>query len=332
MASEIIYGLNLTEQITNEISAPNVFVITDETVFSLYGALIKDTPYYAFPQGEDSKTLETFSLAMEKMLESGCNRKTTVIALGGGVVGDLAGFVASTYMRGVKWINIPTTLLSQVDSSVGGKTAVNLNDYKNIIGAFHLPQKVLISTHFLSTLNDREWLCGVGEIVKTAFLSSKVNALVEPNIDDLLSRNANLTYECVKACVEYKEDIVSKDLYESGLRKCLNLGHTVGHAIEKIDRHRQSHGEYVLMGLEIEAFLLKDKLSIGYGRIKNAVEKCRVRYPEFDLMEVASACAKDKKNVDDQVSIMIADFENTKEAKLSVKEIYGGLEQWKSNR
>ena len=332
MASEIIYGLNLTKEIRAEIEKPNTFIVTDENVFSLYGEMLNGANYFVIPAGEDSKTLSFVAKIAEKMLECGCNRKTTVIAIGGGVVGDLTGFVASSYMRGVKWINIPTTLLSQVDSSVGGKTAVNLNDYKNLIGAFYLPEKVIISTHFLSTLPKREWLCGVGEIVKTAFLSKTVYETVIPSLQKLLDRNEELTAKCVLECVKYKEDIVSKDFLESGLRKVLNLGHTVGHAIEKVDHHRKSHGEYVLLGLEAEAYLLKDQLGKTYDEIVSAILACGVDCPDIDIKEVALACQKDKKNDETSISIMLADYENTKEIKLSLNEIYGGLEKWKSNR
>ncbi len=332
MASKIIYGLNLTNEIKAEIVKPNSFIVTDETVFSLYGEMLIGANYFVIPSGEDSKTLSFVGKIAEKMLEHGCNRKTTVIALGGGVVGDLTGFVASSYMRGVKWINIPTTLLSQVDSSVGGKTAVNLNDYKNLIGAFYLPEKVIISTHFLSTLPNREWLCGVGEIVKTAFLSKTVYKTVIPNLQKLLARDQELTAKCVLECVKYKEEIVSKDFKESGLRKVLNLGHTVGHAIEKVDHHQKSHGEYVLLGLEAEAYLLKDQLGKTYDEIVSAALACGVDCPEIDIKEVALACQKDKKNDETSISIMLADYENTKEIKLSLNEIYGGLEKWKSNR
>ncbi len=332
MASEIIYGLDLTERINETLKQDNVFIITDDNVYRLYTDLIDSAPHFVFAAGEASKTLETYSCAMEEMLACGCNRATIVVAIGGGVVGDLAGFVAASYMRGVKWINVPTTLLSQVDSSVGGKTAVNLNDYKNIIGAFHLPEKVLISTHFLNSLDDREWLCGVGEIVKTAFLSRTVNSLVASKLDKLLKRDASLTYECVRACVAYKEEVVQKDLYENGLRKSLNLGHTIGHAIETTDGHRKSHGEYVLMGLAIEAFLLRDRLGSRYDEIIAAVNACGIEYPDFDAEAVAMAATKDKKNGSGTISIMLADYENTSEIKLSFDEVYGGLNKWKSNR
>lgn len=333
MSSEIIYGLDLTNLIAQEIEKDNVFVVTDDTVMSLYGSLIGNARHYVIKAGEDSKTLANLERISLKMLESGCNRKTTVIALGGGVVGDLTGFVSASYMRGTKWINIPTTLLSQVDSSVGGKVAVDLGDYKNVIGAFHLPEKVIISTYFLSTLPAREWICGMGEIVKTAFLSKKVHDLVVPNLQKLLSRDGKVTFDCVCECIAYKEDIVSRDLYEGGLRKVLNLGHTVGHAIETVDKHRRSHGEYVLMGLAIEAELISEDLrEITKDEIVNAVKSCGITVPDFDENEVAQVATKDKKNASSGISVMVARYEKTEEKILTYDQLKEGLRRWKSNR
>ena len=320
--SEIIIDYDLTEQIKSEIAKDNIFVVTDDNVYSLYGSLIGSAPRYIIPAGEDSKSLSEFAKVTEEMLKSGCNRKTTVIALGGGVVGDLAGFVSASYMRGVKWINIPTTLLSQVDSSVGGKTAVDLGSYKNIIGAFHLPEKVLVSTHFLFTLPPREWLCGVGEIVKTVFLSKRVEEIVYENLPFLLTADPEITYKTVRACIEYKKDIVDKDFMETGLRKVLNLGHTVGHALESVDNHRRSHGEYVILGLSAEFSLLSHRLS---EEIKEKFHRidilCGVLPIEFNAEEVAKACLKDKKNGNGKISVMLADYENTSEVLLDYDEV-----------
>lgn len=333
MDSKIISGFDLSQKIKEVVSEDNVFVISDSNVAIIYGSLFSGVNHYIVPAGEDSKSLEYFGKAARAMLECGCNRATTVVAVGGGVVGDLAGFVAAAYMRGVRWINVPTTLLAQVDSSVGGKTAVDLGDYKNIIGAFHLPKEVYISTHFLYTLSEREWLCGVGEIVKTSFLSRRVYSVLDGKLENLLERDDAVVSDCVRECIEYKRELVSRDLYESGPRKALNLGHTVGHALEKTDRHRLSHGQYVLMGLETEAFILMDRLPAGrYEEISGCVARCRVEYPDFDPESVAKACMKDKKNGGGRISVMLADFENTREVKLSFDELLRGLMLWKLRR
>lgn len=333
MNSEIFVGYDLTNKIRKEIDNGNVFVITDTNVVLNYGALFMHARHYVIPAGEQSKTLTTFEKIMQTMLEQGCNRKTTVIAIGGGVVGDIAGFVSACYMRGIEWINVPTTLLAQVDSSVGGKTAVNLGYFKNIVGAFHLPKAVYISTHFLYTLTEREWKCGVGEIVKTAFLSKKVYALISDNLEKLLERDEQTIAHVVRDCIEYKRSIVGKDLRESGLRKVLNLGHTVAHALENVDEYRRSHGEYVLIGLWIESFILKDKLSSGtYESIVDMVKKCDVTLPDFDPVLVAKACVKDKKNDTTNISVIIPDFDKSRETFCTFDEIHRGLVLWKLNQ
>lgn len=331
--SKIVTGADLSAQIKKLCLGPGSFVVSDSNVALAYGSLFLEGRHYVVPAGEDSKCLACYESVARAMLEAGCNRGVTMVALGGGVVGDLTGFVAATYMRGVKWINVPTTLLAQVDSSVGGKTGVDLGDYKNILGAFHLPTEVLVSTHFLYTLPEREWLCGVGEIVKTSFLSRRVSDILSGRLDRLLERDESVLSECVRECIEYKRDVVRRDLYERGPRKALNLGHTVGHALEKTDRHRLSHGEYVLIGLEIEAFLLRDKLREGmYDAIVSAVESCRVTVPDFDPESVARACTKDKKNGDEGISLMLADYADTREVRIEFEQLLRGLMLWKLNR
>lgn len=333
MDSKIVTGFDLSAKIKELTSGKNVFVVSDANVAITYGALFSGVKHYIIPAGEDSKSLVYYEKILKTMLEEGCNRSTTLIAIGGGVVGDLAGFVAATYMRGIRWLNVPTTLLAQVDSSVGGKTAVDLGDYKNIVGAFHLPAEVLVSTHFLYTLSEREWLCGVGEIVKTAFLSRRVHAVLDGKLDNLLERDESVVEACVRECIAYKRDLVNRDLYEAGPRKALNVGHTVGHALETIDKHQRSHGEYVLMGMDIEAFLLKDRLPAGrYEEIVGAVAHVGVDFPEFEPDSVAKACTKDKKNGSGGISVMLPDYENTSEVNFKFEELLGGLMLWKLSR
>ncbi len=333
MESKIITGFDLSAKIRSLTSSDNVFVVSDANVALLYGPLIMGARHYIIPAGEDSKTLVTYEKVARAMLEAGCNRSTTLIAIGGGVVGDLSGFVAATYMRGINWINVPTTLLAQVDSSVGGKTAVDLGDYKNIIGAFHLPKEVIISTHFLYTLPEREWLCGMGEVIKTAFLSRKVKDLLSGMLDNLMDRDEELVQQVVRECIEYKRDVVARDLYESGPRKALNLGHTVGHAIEKTDKHLLSHGEYVAIGLAVEAYVLREQLPNDlFDEIIEWTGKVIVSVPDFIPDEVAKACMKDKKNGGGKISIMLPDYENTREVRMSFDELLGGITLWKLNR
>ena len=237
-----------------------IAIITDDIVASFYlPALEKslqdnfDNVYsFAFKSGESSKCISTLSNIYDFLAESEVTRSDLVIALGGGVVGDIVGFASSTYLRGVDFINIPTTLLSMVDSSVGGKTAVNISAGKNLVGAFYQPRLVLCDTDVLSTLQDDQVADGVGEIAKYAILEDK------GIIDDLLSDNLTLCPEMlIEKCVMIKNDYVTGDVFDKGKRQLLNLGHTLGHAIEKHSNFKVAHGKAVLMGM----YMLAEKFS-----------------------------------------------------------------------
>lgn len=228
-----------------------VAVITDSNVDKLYGnaldLFLKDKTVYKYvvTAGEQSKSQGVYFYLLDRLCSDGFNRTDTVIAFGGGVVGDLAGFVASTYMRGINFIQVPTTILSAVDSSVGGKTAINLANGKNLVGSFYQPSAVYISTQFFKTLPEREIKSGMGEVIKYAFLNKSVSQrLIRAGAGE------ELVYECLKI----KRDIVQQDEKDNDLRAFLNLGHTVGHAIESLSNYSYSHGECVVKGL---AYTLK---------------------------------------------------------------------------
>ena len=321
--------------------AVRVMLVSDDIVAPLYGARVRASLYgagfavseFVFANGEAQKRLSTLEGVLEQLAAAHFTRSDLVVALGGGVVGDLAGFAAAVYARGIDYVQIPTTLLAAVDSSVGGKTAVDLGDYKNIIGAFHLPEKVLVSTHFLYTLPDREWLCGMGEIIKTAFLDRKVYEILDGSPEKLLERDEAVLEACVHECITYKRELTARDLYESGPRKALNVGHTIGHALETTDKHRRSHGEYVLMGMEIESFVLGDRMDCERRKeISAFVAETGVDYPDFNPEEVAAACMKDKKNGGGAISVMLPDYENTREVRLSFDEVLRGVTLWKLSR
>ena len=223
-----------------------VLIVTDDGVPSGYAATLAAAcgePYtVTIPQGEGSKSLAVYEKIIEKMLEAGFDRSGCVCAVGGGVVGDLAGFAAATYMRGVDFYSIPTTLLSQVDSSIGGKTAVDLRGVKNAVGAFWQPKKVLIDPDTLKTLSPRETACGMAEAVKTALIGDKeLFRLFEEGkaSDDILP--------VIKACLAVKKAIVELDERDTGVRKTLNFGHTIGHAVESVTGLH--HGECVALGM-----------------------------------------------------------------------------------
>lgn len=287
----------------------NAFVITDDNVFKLYGSLFDGMDVTVIAHGEDAKTLACAEEILEAMADKHIDRKGRLIAVGGGVVGDLGGFAAAIYMRSVEWINVPTTLLAQVDSSIGGKTGVNLKNYKNMAGAFHLPRRVIICPEFLNTLDKREILCGLGEAYKSALLDSACMTAWEGYL-----QNGDM-YEIVSACARFKEGVAADDFKESGRRKILNLGHTAGHAIEYLDAHKRSHGEYVIMGLLLESGMARVGGKMSESGCMQIARQCKKLLSEESLAfvkslkggVVAAAALSDKKNEGKKVSVIISD-------------------------
>lgn len=226
-----------------------VLVVTDEGVPPEYAGCVagqcKEPVVVTVPRGEGSKSFEQLERLLSAMLEASFTRGDCVVAVGGGVVGDLSGFAASCYMRGIDFYNIPTTLLSQVDSSVGGKTAVNFGGVKNIVGAFYQPKKVIIDPETLKTLERRQLMAGLAEAIKMAATSSaELFELIEKS-EDL---DADLP-EIIRRSLCIKRDVVEQDPKENGLRRILNFGHTVGHAVEGFNKGRLLHGECVALGM-----------------------------------------------------------------------------------
>ena len=233
---------------------------------------------YTIKQGEESKSFINYSSILDYLIDNEFTRTDTVIALGGGVVGDLAGFVSATYMRGISFINIPTTLLSQVDSSIGGKTAIDKKGYKNLVGAFYPPEKVLIDPNVLATLDKRQFMAGLVEALKMGLTSDK-------DLYELI-KTSNDIYKDIDIVIEkalrVKKDVVEKDPHEKHLRKILNFGHTIGHAIESSGKFNLLHGECVGIGLlymvptdleeEIKAVLIKYNLPTK-SDIENTISK-----------------------------------------------------------
>ena len=230
-------------------------IVTDENIapyhlHKIKRALGREVPAVIIPSGEEHKNLDTVSHLWQSFLQNGLDRKSTIIALGGGVIGDLTGFTASSYMRGIDWIAIPTTLLSMVDASLGGKTGFDLPEGKNLIGAFHPPRKVLADPSMLETLPERELISGMAEVVKHAIISAP--ALFDLCQHDINWIKSNLE-EIVKRAMAVKIKIIEEDPYEKGFRAALNLGHTVGHAVELVSKFNLSHGEAISIGMVVEA-------------------------------------------------------------------------------
>ena len=252
-------------------SVRDVLVITDSNVAPLYLAQTKAALSNAgfraaditVPAGEDAKTVEVASEIWSALAQLSFGRDCLVVALGGGVVGDLAGFVASTYMRGVPVVQVPTTLLAMVDASVGGKTAVNLPEGKNLVGTFHQPSFVCVDVDTLATLPEREWRCGCAEVAKSAVIDSdEFFFWLLENAGAMAARDAAVTAEAIQRCVVFKAGVVAQDKAESvGVRECLNYGHTLGHAIETCAGYGAfSHGEAVAEGMRFAVRLAADVL------------------------------------------------------------------------
>ncbi len=217
------------------------------------------------PAGESSKSREMKEKIEDKLLEKKYGRDTIIIAFGGGVIGDLAGFVASTFDRGVPLIQVPTTLLAMVDSSIGGKTAINTKHGKNLIGTFYQPDAVFAGLDFLKTLPDEEFINGMAEIIKIASTSDKeLFVFMENKSKEMLKKEKNALSHVIKRAVELKRDVVEKDEKESGLRQILNFGHTVGHALEAHSSYRGKHGHFVSTGIAVES-----KIAVLSGNMKN---------------------------------------------------------------
>ena len=290
-----------------------VMIITDEGVPSAYAQMVKEQCeegfIYVVPCGEGSKSLQMAEQILTQMLELEFSRKDCVVSVGGGVVGDLGGFVASLYMRGVDFYNVPTTLLSQVDSSIGGKTAVNLAGYKNMIGAFYQPKAVLIDPDTLRTLSKRQMLNGIVEAIKMGATSDK--SLFELFLDDEWENKMDLIIE--KALL-VKKYVVEQDEKESHLRKILNYGHTIGHGFESAAHGTYLHGECVALGmLYMSSKEVQEKLIDIYERLGMEVPKIS----SFDMNAVREAIKHDKKASNKHCSVVF------------VSEIgNGNIEEW----
>ena len=289
------------------IKGRQVLIVTNETVAPIYLDDVKSalTDYQVdtviLPDGEKYKDLDTLNMIFDELLDRRHNRTTTLVALGGGVIGDMTGFAAATYQRGVNFIQVPTTLLSQVDSSVGGKTAVNHPLGKNMIGAFHQPQAVIADTDTLETLPLREMAAGMAEVIKYGLISdSEFYAWLQDNVAGLMSGDDESLAEAIYRSCENKADVVAQDEREGGIRATLNLGHTFGHAIEAHQGYgKWLHGEAVGAGMMMAADLSK---RLGYLDEKDEHDLLR-------LLQAAHLPVKGPKDMscDDYISRMAVD-------------------------
>jgi len=230
--------------------------LVDSNVMRLYPSFFKDIDCFVMETSENAKDMESLIEIMSYIKEKGARRDAELVVVGGGITGDVGGFAASAYMRGIKFIQIPTTLLSMVDSSVGGKVAVNFGGAKNNVGAFYQPETVLIDMDFLNTLTDEEYLNGFAEVVKYAFIFDEefLEYLVD-NKEKIIARDMDILSSIVHKCCSIKADVVRQDEKEDGIRKLLNFGHTIGHGIESDSEFGVKHGMAVATGMYIETVI-----------------------------------------------------------------------------
>lgn len=296
-------------------------VVMSKKVYKLYSGDLNfsDDEVFIFPDGEKEKNYKNYLKIINKAFELGLTRNDVIIAVGGGVVGDIAGFAASTYMRGIDFIQIPTTLLSAVDSSVGGKTAIDLPSAKNIIGTFYQPKKVFININFFKTLDDKQYKSGLGEVIKYAFIEESCGYSVPLflfefltlSCEKIMQREPLTLIRLVEYCLNLKIAVVNQDEKESGLRKILNLGHTYGHALESITKYKKyTHGEAVVYGMFfiINWAYQKEYINYSYYRLAlDLMEKYGFKplEKEYPVEKIITAMKKDKKATTDRITFIV---------------------------
>lgn len=295
------------------VSDSNTKALYQESVLREIKKISENVSVFSFEAGEKQKNLQTVSKLYTFLIEKEMDRKGVLIALGGGVVGDLTGFTAATYLRGIDFVQIPTTLLAQVDSSIGGKTGVDVAQYKNMAGAFHQPRLVYMNLNVLKTLPEVEFSCGMGEILKTGLICDKeFFRFVCDNEEKIHKLEPELLIKMVKRCCGIKASIVERDPKETGERALLNLGHTIGHAVEKLKEFQIRHGQCVGIGLVAAAFLSKERnLLTGdeYKEIRSGLEKYHLPLGVSGLKEkdILAATKKDKKMENGQIKFILMD-------------------------
>lgn len=309
----------LPHLIKKEMLTGSILLVIDSNVKKHYSDLINNTissiaqkvKTITIAASEKNKSFETLQRIHSFLIKNNFGRDSVIVAIGGGIIGDITGFAASTYMRGVKYIQIPTTLLSSVDSSVGGKTGINFNSTKNIIGSFYQPEFVIIDTNFFTTLPDEERLCGLGEIIKYCFLTDKkFFRYVNNNVSNILNNNPNALNRVIKESIVFKGKVVEADEKESGIRKVLNLGHTFAHAFEVQQNHKLKHGQAVIVGITCALYL---SLELGIINKKDFDKYINfllsfsnlIRLEKVDIKLLSNIMLHDKKNRDNLIKFVL---------------------------
>lgn len=306
---------------TLHISGKKICIVTDSNVGALYADEVKDVLentgnrvfVYTFPAGEEHKTLDTVENVYEFLIQNKFDRTDMLAALGGGVVGDLTGFTAATYLRGISFIQIPTSLLAQVDSSIGGKTGVDFRAYKNMVGAFYMPKLVYMNCFALNSLSERLFASGLGEIIKHGLICDKeyYTWLLEHSAEILSRDNDTLEQMIYQSCL-IKKTVVEKDPTEKGERALLNFGHTLGHAIEKLMNFSLYHGECVVLGIIAALNISKKRGLITEQQLNDAMLMFQnYNFPltvtGLSSQDVVSVSKNDKKMVSDKIKFILLD-------------------------
>ena len=332
--SEII---DFAEKIFKITAGRNYLTVVSEKIEKLYGKQLKipQKNKFVLKDGEKEKNFKNYKKILDCAQRMKLTRADMMLAIGGGVVGDMAGFAAATYMRGIDLVQIPTTLLACVDSSVGGKTAIDTDYGKNLVGAFYQPKIVLINPVFLKTLDDRQFKTGLGEVVKYTFIEKSCKCDEELNLTNFLTDNAErvllrdseILEQLILICIKLKAAVVEQDEKEGGLRKILNFGHTYGHAVEKFTKYKKyTHGEAVVKGMEF-AFNLavkKNLIDVNYKYFADDVIKKFhfKKIPDYPLEKLIKIMKMDKKADFDKITFILpVDYSQVAEYKLTEEEL-----------
>lgn len=296
-----------------------ILIVSDSNVSELYMESLKASLKelnvsicdLVIKPGEASKDLNNYKACINFLCAKGFTRKDLIISLGGGVTGDLTGFAAATYMRGIRFINVPTTLLSMIDSSIGGKTAIDYKNVKNLIGSFYMPSLVYINVDTLNTLPEREFIAGIAEAMKAGLiLDSKYYMWIIENMYEITDKEPEALSELIKSAISIKKTIVEKDPYEENERKLLNLGHTIGHALESYFDGEYNHGESVALGIVAASFISwkRGLMSMEeYYEIRDmfVFYKLPISISDVDYKKIHSLIAKDKKKTGKKTSMVL---------------------------
>ena len=283
----------------------NSYIITDKNIKKYYGKFFKNYNIITIQPGEKNKKLQTIENIAERLLKMGADRDSTLVALGGGVIGDMAGFLAAIYMRGINFIQIPTTLLAMVDSSVGGKTGVDISAGKNLLGVFHQPQAVYIDPQVLKTLPVSEFSNGMAEAIKHGVIDGKLFKWTYKHRHEIKKQDKKIITKLIYKNCEVKKEIVEKDEREKNIRALLNLGHTFGHAIETISKYKIAHGQAVSIGL-VQAARLADLKQLD--KLTELLEffKLKTELPKgYTSARIIAAMQADKKIKNKKLTLII---------------------------